>query len=450
MATTAEASTPPPITQLPLKTIPPRSSSHRLTLSGSGAAPFAIPSSAATDHTVPSRMSSKRSGYPDSTAPESSHHDPAPAASRSRRNTRSRHDMNEHASSSAGKGKARESEALPASAPPFRGPTTPPPTIGDDIIEQYSPSWTPENETILLAPFHYLYGHPGKDVRAQLIAAFNEWLQVPAAELATITRVVGMLHTASLLVDDVEDSSHLRRGVPVAHNIFGTAQTINSANYVYFLALADLTALGTPEAIPIFIEELLNLHRGQGMDVFWRDTLTCPTEEAYLQMVANKTGGLFRLAVRLMQACSPVAARLAEQGAKLDCVPLVSAIGLYFQILDDLLNLSSKTYTARKGLAEDLTEGKFSFPILHAIRADASDLTLLNILRQRTMDEDVKRYAIAFMERMGSFEYTRRVLEVLETKAFARIGEVEGAVGGEKGRAGAEGVRAIFRGLKKL
>lgn len=105
-----------------------------------------------------------------------------------------------------------------------------------------------------------------------------------------------------LRVDDVEDNSLLRRGIPVAHNIFGTAQTINSANYVYFVALQELLKLGNPKAIQIYTDELCNLHRGQGMDLFWRDTLTCPTEQDYLQMVANKTGGLFRLAVQLMQA----------------------------------------------------------------------------------------------------------------------------------------------------
>lgn len=105
-----------------------------------------------------------------------------------------------------------------------------------------------------------------------------------------------------LRVDDVEDSSILRRGIPVAHSIFGTAQTINSANYVYFGALQELLKLCNPRAIQIYTDELCNLHRGQGMDLFWRDTLTCPTEEDYLEMVGNKTGGLFRLAVKLMQA----------------------------------------------------------------------------------------------------------------------------------------------------
>jgi len=199
--------------------------------------------------------------------------------------------------------------------------------IGDDLIHQKQVTWSEEKEKILLGPYDYLYGHPGKDIRSQLIAAFNKWLNVPAESLEIITKVVGMLHTASLLyawffqaaehlrlpklirisfhrVDDVEDSSVLRRGVPVANSIFGTAQVINSANYVYFLALRELSKLSNPKMIEIFTEELLNLHRGQGMDLYWRDSLTCPSEADYLEMVGNKTGGLFRLAIKLMQADS--------------------------------------------------------------------------------------------------------------------------------------------------
>jgi geranylgeranyl diphosphate synthase type 3 len=172
----------------------------------------------------------------------------------------------------------------------------------NDMAFHGKSSWSTEKDKILMGPFEYLFAQPGKDIRKQLIAAFNEWLEVPAEGVEIITKVVGMLHTASLLVDDIEDSSLLRRGLPVAHSIFGTAQTINSANYVYFLALQELQKLKNPKAITIYTEELLNLHRGQGMDLFWRDTLTCPSEDDYLEMVGNKTGGLFRLAVKLMQA----------------------------------------------------------------------------------------------------------------------------------------------------
>ena len=290
--------------------------------------------------------------------------------------------------------------------------------IGSDLIFHTPPrTWSPAKENILLGPYEYLYGTPGKDIRSQLISAFNAWLKVPTASLSVITKVVGMLHTASLLVDDVEDSSLLRRGQPVAHSIFGTAQTINSANYVYFCALQELQKLNNPKAIQIYTDELLNLHRGQGMDLYWRDTLTCPSEEDYLEMVNNKTGGLFRLAVKLMQA---------ESSCSLDCVPLVNTIGLLFQILDDYKNLSSTTYTINKGLAEDLTEGKFSFPIIHAIRASPSQaLVLINILKQRTSDLEVKKYTINYLEQAGSFEYTRKVLRELTERALDLIDSMD-------------------------
>jgi len=249
-------------------------------------------------------------------------------------------------------------------------------------------------------------------------------------------------------VDDVEDSSILRRGIPVAHSIFGTAQTINSANYVYFCALRELQKLNNPQAINIYTEELLNLHRGQGMDLFWRDTLTCPSEEDYLEMVGNKTGGLFRLAIKLMQAESSSNTLVGEvlendyswltRGDLSDCVPLVNLIGLIFQIRDDYMNLSNSDYTRNKGLCEDLTEGKFSFPVIHSIRLNPQNLQLINILKQRSNDEEVKRYAVSYMETTGSFAYCRKVLKDLHEKASAMIDTVH------EGREEGHGVRIIL------
>ena len=90
--------------------------------------------------------------------------------------------------------------------------------VGENTSFHGRSSWSPQKETVLLGPFEYLYEQPGKDIRKQLITAFNEWLDIPLGSVEVITRVVGMLHTASLLVDDIEDSSTLRRGMPVAHN----------------------------------------------------------------------------------------------------------------------------------------------------------------------------------------------------------------------------------------
>lgn len=137
-----------------------------------------------------------------------------------------------------------------------------------------------------------------------------------------------------LRIDDIQDGSQLRRGFPAAHCIFGTAQSINAANYAYFLAQKELVSLGNPlEAFRIYNEEMLNLHRGQGIELFWRHTMTVPTEDEYLLMISNKTGGLFRLAARLMQSASPRAHNI---------LPLTDLIGLIYQIRDDYNNLCSE------------------------------------------------------------------------------------------------------------
>jgi len=307
---------------------------------------------------------------------------------------------------------------------PSQGPPDPNRFATEDFFSASRRTWSEEKDKILTGPYDYLNGHPGKDFRAQLVKAFDAFLEVPQESLEVITKVVGMLHTASLLVDDVEDYSLLRRGFPVAHSIFGIPQTINSSNYIYFCALQELQKLKNPKVITIFAEELLNLHRGQGMDLFWRDTLTCPTEDDYLEMVSNKTGGLFRLGIKLMQA---------ESRSLTDCVPLVNIVGLCFQILDDYQNLWSKQYTENKGMCEDLTEGKFSFPVIHSIRSNPANMQLLNILKQKTDNEEIKRYAVAYMESTGSFEYTRKVLAVLTERARKMTDELDEGRGKSKG-----------------
>jgi len=276
---------------------------------------------------------------------------------------------------------------------------------------------TPEEKKILEEPYQYLLEIPGKGVRSQLIKAFNEWLQIDEVQLKSITQVIDMLHTSSLLIDDIEDNSKLRRGVPVAHLIFGIPATINCANYMYFQALQKCSALGNSVATNVFIEELINLHRGQGLDIYWRDSNQCPTEDQYKEMVSHKTGGLFRLSVRLMQSFSV---------NKTDFIPLVNYLGLLFQIRDDFINLKSEQYMENKSFCEDLTEGKFSFPIIHSIRSTPEDTKLLKILKQKTEDVDIKKYALSIMEKTGSFEYTTRIVADYKNKVLQCIQELGG------------------------
>jgi len=296
----------------------------------------------------------------------------------------------------------------------------------------------------LIEPYHYISSVPGKDVRGKLIDCFNQWLNVPTTTSTTtdnnnnsnnndtenniqilheIKSIIASLHNASLLIDDIEDNSKLRRGVPVAHSIFGVAPVINTANYVYFLALEKCYKLNNDKAMHVFVTEMLNLHRGQGYDIKWRDSTTCPSEEEYISMVTDKTGGLFRLAVGLLQS-------FATTNQSVDYIPLVNNLGLYFQIRDDLINLADEEYMKSKSFCEDLTEGKFSYPIIHCIHQNGPASTqLLSILKQRTEDVDIKRYAQKLMIEAGSLQYTREKCTELKNSIVTQIEELGGNPG---------------------
>ncbi|KAJ8482512.1 hypothetical protein ONZ45_g14921 [Pleurotus djamor] len=289
--------------------------------------------------------------------------------------------------------------------------------------------WSAKHETAILEPYTYITSTPGKDMRTRLIEAFNLWLEVPEGELRIIAKIVNMLHSASLLVDDIEDDSQLRRGQPVAHRIYGIPQTINTANYVYFQAFRELFALrqsnGAADLESIVTEELLALHRGQGLEILWRDSLQCPSEEEYINMVNNKTGGLLRIGIKLMMAC-------ATKNKDIDYVPLVNLIGVYYQIRDDYMNLQSTEYSLNKGFAEDLTEGKFSFPVVHGIHADASSRQIYNVLQKRPTTPTLKQYTIEYLrKKTKSFEYTLEVIHELEEQTLR---DIEG-MGGNEGLA---------------
>ncbi|XP_076169559.1 terpene synthase-like isoform X2 [Ptiloglossa arizonensis] len=281
----------------------------------------------------------------------------------------------------------------------------------------YSQCGDKEEDEILLEPFSYILQVPGKQIRTKLVRAFNYWLKIPQDKLLAVGDIVQILHTSSLLIDDIQDNSVLRRGIPVAHNIYGTASTINAANYGTFIALERVLALRHSESTQVYVEQLLELHRGQGMEIYWRDNYICPSETAYKQMTIQKTGGLFNLAVRLMQLFSD---------CKEDFTPLAGILGLYFQIRDDYCNLHLQEYAENKSYCEDLSEGKFNFPIIHAIRCHPEDRQLMNILRQRTKDIEVKRYCVNLLEKFGSFTYTRTVLEELDKKARDEVQRLGG------------------------
>eukprot|EP00992_Anisonema_acinus_P015964 TRINITY_DN9964_c0_g1_i2.p1 TRINITY_DN9964_c0_g1~~TRINITY_DN9964_c0_g1_i2.p1 ORF type:complete len:320 (-),score=91.95 TRINITY_DN9964_c0_g1_i2:68-1027(-) len=260
------------------------------------------------------------------------------------------------------------------------------------------------SEEQLLQPYHHITSVPGQGFRSHLVDACNFWLKAPEAAVAQIKEIVEKLHHASLLLADVELNARLRRGIPVAHSIFGVPHTINCANYVYCLAFSEVCELERPGTVEAFRDCMLDYHRGQGQDIFWREGSRCPTEAEYEQAVVGRTGALLRLAARLLR-------QLSAEDSPVDLLPIADRFAVYFQIRDDYMNLAAPEFTRFKPYCEDLSQGKYSFPVIHSITTAGADDKLDRILKQRTTDPTLLRYAWQLLQRTGSFDHCRRVLD---------------------------------------
>ncbi|XP_011876891.1 PREDICTED: geranylgeranyl pyrophosphate synthase-like [Vollenhovia emeryi] len=270
----------------------------------------------------------------------------------------------------------------------------------------YSTSSDREENEILLEPVRYILQVPGKQVRTNLIKAFNYWLRIPDDKLQTIDNVTTMIHTSTVMIDDIQDNSNLRRGIPVTHSIYGLPDTINAANYVSFVALERIINLLHPKAVKVYMEQVLEFYRGQGTEVFSRINLICPTEADYKAVAIKKGGIIIHLVLKLMQLVSTY-----EEDFSL----LTNTFKVWYQIRDDYCNLCLDEYTNQKGYCEDLTEGKFSFPIIHALTHNPDDKEIISILKQPTKDDEIKRYCVQLLEKYGSLEYTRNVIKELDS-----------------------------------
>ena len=105
----------------------------------------------------------------------------------------------------------------------------------------------------------------GRVTLASSLQAFNKWVGMKENKLFdSLLELIEILQNASLMIDDIEDGSELRRGLPCAHIVYGVPSTINSANYYYFLAMQKLTEISPPEKLQKImqtaIKGILNLH----------------------------------------------------------------------------------------------------------------------------------------------------------------------------------------------
>lgn len=217
-------------------------------------------------------------------------------------------------------------------------------------------------EDILLEPVNYYKRQKGKNIRKILGDLFGKLLGVSNSNIELVNNLINDFHNASLVIDDIEDNSLLRRNEPCAHLKYGTPLSINSGYYSIFKTLMHITQNFSQQTSNKIISYLHYLHEGQGMDIYYTQNKVIPNLEEYEKMMVYKTGYAFIMNLELlMDKSTNVIFRKNYEKVK----HILILFSLFFQIRDDYINLTDIDYWREKGFCQDFDEEKISYLITY-------------------------------------------------------------------------------------
>jgi geranylgeranyl diphosphate synthase type I len=281
----------------------------------------------------------------------------------------------------------------------------------------------------LAEPIWNMLDRGGKRWRPALFLLVVEALGKHPEDYLDLAIIPEVVHNGTLIIDDIEDASEMRRGKPCVHRVYGVDIAVNAGNMMYYLPLLPL--MEKKESIPpetlsrlyeIYVQEMIKLSLGQAMDIAWHRGIANAdeiSEDDYLQMCAYKTGTLARMAARIASVAAGADDAMSEKLGR-----LAESIGVAFQIRDDILDLTGLEFADKKGgLGQDITEGKRTLMVIHTLqRATLEDRKrLIEILNMHTSDQTLRNEAIKLMQKYGAVEYAKRKATCMVEQSWATL-----------------------------
>ena len=292
----------------------------------------------------------------------------------------------------------------------------------------YSYNLEPLNK-VIADPIWDMLDRGGKRWRPTLFLLICEALGKNANYCLDFAIIPEVIHNGTLVIDDIEDSSEMRRGKPCTYKIYQLDIAVNAGNAMYYLPLLPLMAnrdkLSTEEqrdVYEIYVQEMINLSIGQAMDISWHRGIAnadALSEQDYLQMCAYKTGTLARMAAKMAAVLAGAEPKLVEKLGR-----LAECIGVAFQMQDDLLDLTGKEFAKKKGgVGGDISEGKRSLLVIYTLQkaSSADKQRLLEILGMHTFDQTLRDEAIAIIQKYGAFEYVKATAERMVLESWIEV-----------------------------
>ncbi|XP_063923649.1 terpene synthase-like [Zophobas morio] len=280
-----------------------------------------------------------------------------------------------------------------------------------------------QDEEIILRPTVHITqaGREYKNIMRRIWRACNYWIKCPKDRQKIYGNIGEAFYNVALIVDDMEDHTILRRGIPAAHMVYGIPLTVQATIYKTILSLEELFLYledSKEEATDSLIKLGTRLFAGQGIEIHFTDIVKCPTFDDYRAIIYGKSFAVIHWGVRLLELFAKK--EKIQFGAK-----FWDNLSYFAAVYDDYVNLHNPKWASVRVYCDDLDEGKFSFPMIHAIQSHPNDHRLLTMLKNRPLDMESKKLFVDIMESFGSFEYTRKLLEDTKNGVFDEVDKMK-------------------------
>ncbi len=268
---------------------------------------------------------------------------------------------------------------------------------------------------MLAVAARHLLAMKGKMFRPTLVLLSSHTAGTPTRDARVVASVVEMVHLATLVHDDAVDHSMLRRGMPTINSLFSDQISVIMGDFLYSTALSQLVTVNNMAAIRVLVDASTQMSIGELSQLSSDDPLSF-SESDYEFLIRSKTASLMSAACRVGAMCGAEA-----HGDALSAYG--DALGMVFQITDDLIDYTEASETTGKPSGLDLREHKVTLPLIAALRSmSASERNRVSsLLRVTDPDEDDVADVARIVVDRGGLEYARQKAADYAEKAHAAL-----------------------------
>ncbi|SLN68076.1 Octaprenyl-diphosphate synthase [Pseudoruegeria aquimaris] len=260
----------------------------------------------------------------------------------------------------------------------------------------------------------------GKRLRPMLTLAAARLCGYEGSYHINLASTVEFIHTATLLHDDVVDESAQRRGRPTANLLWDNKSSVLVGDYLFSRAFQLMVETGNLRVLDILSNASATIAEGEVLQLTAAQDLR--TDEAiYLQVIRGKTAALFSAATEVGGVIAG-----ADEARVRALFTYGDALGVSFQIVDDLLDYGGVSEQTGKNVGDDFREGKLTLPVIKAVaRADDEERAFwARVIEKRKQEDGDLEHALGLLRKHGTLEETRREALAWSAKAKAAAAEL--------------------------